>query len=322
MARRLSGKVVVVTGASSGIGRAAALRFAQKGAAVALAARSKEALEEVRAAIAQAGGKAIAVECDVADEDAVERLASEAERVLGPIDVWVNDAAIYAMGRFEDTPPEVFRRVLETNLMGTVHGTRAALRRFEGRRTGTIVNVASIDGRVATPYVSAYAASKHAVVGFSAAVRQELRLERARGIHLCVVLPATVDTPFFQHSANFTGAQVKAMPPVYSPERVARTIVSLAWRPRREVLVGTSAYVLSVAWAIAPSLAERLFARITDTSHLRRGPAPETLGNAFGPRPPEAETGGWRPRWRWARRAAVFAIPAALVAAAAWSRRG
>ncbi len=116
MARRLSGKVVVVTGASSGIGRAAALRFAKQGAAVALAARSKEALEEVRAAIAQAGGKAIAVECDVADEDAVERLASEAERMLGPIDVWVNDAAIYAMGRFEDTPPEVFRRVIETKL--------------------------------------------------------------------------------------------------------------------------------------------------------------------------------------------------------------
>jgi hypothetical protein len=123
-------------------------------------------------------------------------------------------------------------------------------------------------------------------------------------------------------SANVTGAQVKAMSPVYSPERVARVIVSLAWRPRREVLVGTSAHVLSVACAIAPSLAERLFARMTDTSHLRRGPAPETLGNAFGPRPPEAETGGWRPRWRWARRAAVLGISVAVLAGVAWSRRG
>jgi short-subunit dehydrogenase len=321
MAHELAGKVVVVTGASSGIGRAAALRFARKGAAVALAARSKAGLEEVRAAIERGGGRAIAVECDVVDEDAVERLAREAEAALGPIDVWVNDAGVYAMGRFEDTPPEVFRRVLDTNLLGTVHGTRAALRRFEARRRGTVVNVASIDGRIATPYVSAYAASKHAVVGFSAAVRQELRLEGARDVHVCVVLPATIDTPLFQHAANFTGARVKAMPPVYSPERVARAIVSLARRPRREVLVGTSAHVMSALWTLAPALAERLFARMTDTSHLREGPAPDTVGNAFGPEGPAAETGGWRRPRRWARRALVFGVPAALLAGAAWARR-
>jgi short-subunit dehydrogenase len=316
----LTGKVVVVTGASSGIGRATAQRFARKGAAVALAARSREALEAVRRTIERDGGRAIAVECDVADEEAVERLAATAERSLGPIDVWVNDAGIYAMGRFEDTPAEVFRRVVETNLMGTVHGTRAALRRFEGRRHGTIVNVASVDGRVATPYVAAYAASKHAVVGFSASVRQELRLEHARDIHVCVVLPATIDTPLFQHSANFTGAPVQAMPPVYSPERVARAIVALARRPRREVLVGTSAHLLSGLWTLAPALAERLFARMTDTSHLRRGAAAETLGNAFGPQRPEAATGGWRRPRRWAWRAAAVGVPAALVARM-WARR-
>jgi short-subunit dehydrogenase len=321
MARELSGKVVVVTGASSGIGRATAHRFAREGAAVALGGRGKEALEEVRREIERAGGRAIAVECDVADDDAVEQLAAEAERALGPIDAWVNNAGVLAMGRFEDTPPEVFRRVLETNFMGTVHGTRAALRRFEGRKAGTIVNVASIDGRIATPYASAYAASKHAVIGFSAAVRQELRLERARRIHVCVVLPATTDTPLYQHAANFTGAQVRAMPPVYPPERVARAIVSLALRPRREVLVGTSARFLSAMWTLVPALAERLFARLSDTGHLRKGPAAETLGNAFGPKRPSSETGGWRRRTPWRRRAAFIAIPAAVLVGAAWARR-
>ncbi len=320
MARRLAGKVVVVTGASSGIGRAAALRFAGEGAAVCLAARSRDALEAVREEIARGGGRAAVFECDVSDEDQVELLAKEAEAALGPVDVWVNDAGVYAMGRFEDTPPEVFRKVLETDFMGIVHGTRAALRRFEGRGRGTIVNVASIDGRIAAPYTAAYAASKHAVVGFSAAIRQELRLERRTGIHVCTLLPATIDTPLFQKAANYTGEQVRALPPVYSPDRAARAIVSLALRPRREALVGTSAYFMSALWRLAPAAAEAWFARGVRRAHLRRGrAAAESVGNAFGPTRPEGPTGGWRRSRR--RRIAALALPAAAVlAGVVWLR--
>jgi short-subunit dehydrogenase len=320
MAKRLAGKVVVVTGASSGIGRAAALRFAREGAAVCLAARSREALEAVRAELEGAGGRATVVECDVSDEDQVERLASEAEAALGPLDVWVNDAGVFAMGRFEDTPPEVFRKVLETDFMGTVHGTRSALRRFQARGRGTVINVASIDGRIAAPFTAAYAASKHAVVGFSAAVRQELRLEGKRGIHLCTVLPATIDTPLFQKAANFTGEPVRATPPVYSPERAARVIVSLALRPRREALVGTSAHLMSALWALAPAAAEALLARAVRKRHLHPGrAAAESVGNTFGPTRPEAATGGWRRSRR--RRLAAIALPAAAVlAGAVWLR--
>jgi NAD(P)-dependent dehydrogenase (short-subunit alcohol dehydrogenase family) len=321
MARDLRGAAVVVTGASSGIGRATALRFARAGARVALAARGGAALREVEGEITALGAEALSVECDVTDEEAVEALARRAEERFGRIDVWVNDAGVYEMGRFEDLPDEVFRRVLDVNFFGVVNGARAALRRFRRQGTGTLVNVASIDGKVPAPYGSAYAASKHAVVAFSGALRQELLLDGARGVHVCTVLPATIDTPLFQHGANYTGYQVKALPPVYAPGRVARVIVDLARRPRREALVGTSAHVFAALFKVAPGLVERFFARTVHRQHLRhRHASADTPGNAFATQGPHGESGGWmRPPSR-RRRAAAFGVPVALAAGALWAR--
>jgi short-subunit dehydrogenase len=320
MARSLEGKVAVVTGASSGIGRATAVRFAREGAHVVVAARGAAALREVADACEQHGVRARAVEVDVTDEDAVERLATIAHDTFGRIDVWVNDAGVYAFARFEDTPPEVFHKVLETNLMGTVNGARAVLPRFRAQGAGVLVNVASMEGRVTAPYSTAYAASKHGVMGFSSALRQELRLDKARGIHVCVVIPGTIDTPLFQHAANYTGWKLKAMSPVYPAERVARAIVRLVRHPRREVLVGGSARVFAKLWTIAPAFTEGLLARMVHRNHLVKNQArPDSPGNAFGPTRPEAISGGWRPsRGVRARR---MLVAAAIAAPAIWAVR-
>jgi NAD(P)-dependent dehydrogenase (short-subunit alcohol dehydrogenase family) len=320
MARSLVGKVAVVTGASSGIGRATALEFARQGAHVVVAARAAAPLREVADACEARGARARAVEVDVADEDAVERLATIARDTFGRLDVWVNDAGVYAFARFEDTPPELFRRVLETNLMGTVNGARAALARFRAQGSGVLVNVASMEGKVTAPYSTAYSASKHGVMGFSSALRQELRLEGASGIHVCVVLPGSIDTPLFQHAANYSGWKLKAMSPVYPAERVARAIVRLARHPRREVFVGGSARLFAALWTIAPSFTEALLARMVDHNHLlKHQPQTGSPGNAFAPARPQAISGGWRPSG--GARARRMFVAAAIAAPAIWAVR-
>jgi NAD(P)-dependent dehydrogenase (short-subunit alcohol dehydrogenase family) len=320
MARSLEGKVAVVTGASSGIGRATALRFAREGAHVVVAARGASALREVADGCERHGVRARAIEVDVTDEDAVERLAAIAHDTFGRIDIWVNDAGVYAFARFEDTPPEVFHKTLETNLMGTVNGARAVLPRFRAQGAGVLVNVASMEGRVTAPYSTAYAASKHGVMGFSSALRQELRLDKARGIHVCVVLPGSIDTPLFQHAANYTGWKLKAMSPVYPAERVARAIVRLARHPRREVLVGGSARLFSALWTIAPAFTEGLLARMVERNHLvKNQPRADSPGNAFAPTRPQAVSGGWRPTG--GTRARRMLVAAAIAAPAIWAVR-
>ncbi|WP_437967419.1 SDR family oxidoreductase [Sorangium sp. So ce260] len=290
--------VVVITGASSGIGRATALEFARRGAAVTLAARREQPLRELAAACEQAGGKALVVPTDVTSEAAVLEVARRTTEAFGRIDVWVNNAAVTLFGLFEQTPSEPYRRVIETNLFGTIHGARAALAQFRRQGTGVLINVGSMVSRLSEPYVSAYVASKHAIRGLSQSLRQELKLLRARDIHVATVLPATIDTPFFQHAGNYTGRTPRAMPPVYPPERVARAIVRLARTPRREVFVGSAARQLALLSLVAPGLAERLLARSVDRLHLQHDrTAYATNGNLFTPLPEGTDvSGGWKPR--------------------------
>lgn len=312
--------VVVITGASSGIGRATALAFADAGATVVLAARGSEALDRVAQECVQLHAEALVVPTDVTDVVAVDQLAALTVDLFGRVDVWVNNAAVSLFGPFLQTPLRDVRRVLDVNLMGYVHGARAALPAMLAQGRGVLVNVASAVGVVAQPYASAYVMSKFAIRGLGASLRQELRLGRSPGVHVCTVLPGTIDTPLFAHAANYSGRRVLAMPPVYRPERVARAIVNVVRIPRREVVVGPAGRMFALQSRFTPGMLERGVGRRVDRTHLSRtDTAMATAGNLYGPeRGPGSAHGGWHEQRRSTSRriATTAALTVAAVAAA------
>jgi short-subunit dehydrogenase len=295
MARRISGSVVVITGASSGIGRATALRCARGGASLVLVARRKAALEELAGQCEKLGGPALAVAADVADPDAVEAAAAQAIERFGRIDAWVNNAAVTLFGRLEQVPYEAYRRVIETNLFGYIHGARAVLPYFREQGHGTLINLSSMVGKVGQPFASAYVASKYAIAGFAESLRMELH--DAPEIQVCTVLPGSVDTPLFQQGANYMGRAAKPVEPVYDADRVAQVIVGLIERPRREAMIGSAPRGLLAMRILGPRLAERMFAQQVERKHFQDRPEEPSAGNLFRPMEQYASVaGGWNLR--------------------------
>ena len=322
MASKLKDAVVVVTGASSGIGRATALLFAEKGAGVVLAARRESVLRDVAVECEQRGGRALVVPTDVTDEAAVQALARRAIEHFGRIDVWVNNAAVALFARFEDAPAADYRRVIETNLFGYVSGARAALPLFYRQGSGVLINVASIMAKVPAPYASAYVVSKHGVRALGECLRQEVALAGADGVHVCTVMPATIDTPLFQHAANYTGRAVKAMPPVYPAADVAEKIIDLAVHPEREIVVGNAGRLMELQQTLAQGMTERTLAKMVDEQHLADEPARPTSGNLFTPLGVGTDvSGGWRPQGNGSRgRRLAATVLVGLPAVLAWRR--
>jgi short-subunit dehydrogenase len=312
MPRPLEQAVVVITGASSGIGRAAALRFARRGSSLALCARAPQPLEAV-ARECEAAGAAVLVEpLDVADEDAVEALAAAAVKRFGRIDVWVNNAGVIAYGDFLEIPSDVFRRVIETNLMGQVHGARAALRRFREQDAGVLINLSSVWGRVSSPQVTPYIVSKNAVRALSECLRGELPSDG--DVHITTMAPQAIDTPIFDHAANYAGHRIRAIPPVLSAEEVAAGIEACAENPKQEVNYGRSGRALEGLYALAPGLYRRLAHRAFVRGTMGEAGVPAASGNVLASTEPHTVEGGWRQRRRGTLRRAFAAAAAGSLA--------
>ncbi|MBA3599477.1 MAG: SDR family oxidoreductase [Methylibium sp.] len=310
---------VVLTGASSGIGRATALAFAREGADLVLAARGREALDTVAAECEAAGARTLVVPTDVADAGAMSELAQAALERFGGIDVWINNVGIGAVGRFEQTPIEAHRRVIEVNLIGHMNGAHAVLPHFRERRSGILINMISIGGWVSAPYAAAYTASKFGLRGFSESLRAEL--SDMRDVHVCEMYPTFVDTPGMSHGANHTGRRLRPSPPLVDAREVAAALVKLAKSPRASTGIGSVAPPARLAHAIAPNLLGRLSRQLFDLALARAQPAPITDGNLFSPSQGSAIDGGYR---RPVPLGVSLAAVAALGALAWWatSRRG
>jgi len=277
-------RVVVVTGASGGIGRATVRRLADRGDTVALLARGEQGLAGARADVEARGATAGVYSVDMADADAVERTAAAVEQDLGQIDVWVNVAFTSVFARFVDIEADEFERVTRVTYLGYVNGTRAALRRMLPRDRGTIVQVGSTLAYRGIPLQSAYCGAKHAIQGFHESLRTEL-LHEGSGVHVTMVQMPAVNTPQFSWVLSRLPHQAQPVPPIYQPEVAARAVVYAADHPRRrEYWVGASTAATLVVNAVAPGLLDRYLARTGfGSQQTGSGKSPDQPANLWEP---------------------------------------
>lgn len=247
------GKTIVITGASSGLGKEVARQLAKNGANLVLAARRTGLIE---ALASELGPNAIAVTMDVSHEADVAWLFEEALISFGKIDVWINNAGVGVVGPFTDIPLEDLARMVEVNVKGTLNGSHFALRHFKEIGSGTLINIGSVASDIAFPYFTGYSASKHAVLGFSTALNEEMKLEGYKNIHICSVLPWATDTPWFEHADNYSG-HVIDMKPMDDPRNAVDAIIGLIDEPKEVIEIGKKMKSVRVLTRFVPKRTER-----------------------------------------------------------------
>lgn len=294
-------KTVVITGASSGIGLATALKLSEQKANLVLVARGQGALEDAASQCREKGAVTLTVTADVGDFVDVQKVSQQAVASFGGFNAWINCAGIAAYGSFLDIPRDQFDRVIQTNVIGCANGSRTALEHFYPKDDGGIlINISSGLGTFPGPYSSPYVTSKYAVRGLTAAIRQELLYEKRPNIKLCTVFPATIDTPFYDHTANFSGKTLQALRPVYPANDVAKAIVKLLKKPRSEVTVGAAAKWPKFFYGIAPRFVERALAYYVARQNYKNGPSHATAGNLYNSTYRRAQVGGgWDDKTRY-----------------------
>jgi len=226
------------------------------------------------------------VQTDVTKPREVEKLAKAAIDKFGRIDIWINDAGVAALGRFEQVPLEDHFKVVETILNGVMAGSYFAMKQFKAQRHGILINVASLLGKMPVPLYASYVAAKYGVVGLSASLRQELALDKLdKDVFVCTLLPPAMDTPFFEHAANYTGKEAAPIPPVYDPERVVEKLVHLCTHPEDEATVGGRGKLVEMAHQIAPGATEAIATKRTKDTVADQNPTTLTKGNVHTPDP-------------------------------------
>ncbi|WP_345951400.1 SDR family oxidoreductase [Mucilaginibacter sp. PAMB04274] len=275
----LTGKTIVITGASSGAGRAAALEFAPFSPNLVLAARNENALNELSDECRQLGAQTLVVPVDVTDAKAMINLANAAQEWQGKVDVWINNAGVLAAGDFDKTPMEVHQQIIETNLLGYMNGAHAILPIFKAQKQGTIINNISIGGFLPVPYGAGYTASKFGLRGFSEALKAELTAWP--DIHICDLFPAFLDTPGIHHAGNYTGKVLRPAPPVYDPKRLAQTMANVIKDPRSNTYVGSLSLLLKLSHALFPELTAKATGFVMRRYFKVADNLPLTDGNLF-----------------------------------------
>jgi short-subunit dehydrogenase len=277
----LDRQIVVITGASSGIGLATARMAGERGAKLALIARNEEALQDICQELNEKGVAAVYVAADVGDRGAIERAADLIVGKYGRIDTWVNDAGIGLYGTLEETTEDDHRRLFDTNYWGVVNGSLAALRHMK-KQGGAIINIGSVASEMAQPLLSAYAASKHAVKGFTESLRMELMRDKAP-VSVTLIKPAAIDTPFGPHARNYLDTAAKVPAPAYHPDIVAEAILYAAENPTRSLTVGGAGQGMVWFFNWMPWLAEKMFASGADSMSRDEQHAKPQADALYGP---------------------------------------